>query len=70
MDIKSTLVAVSYSTSHLAAATQAGHNVTSTHADVMLAINELTISLKRLVATMQTGDSNIATLNAQITALS
>ena len=64
------MASVSYSASHVATATKSAQNVTSLHNEIMLATNELIRNLNILVSTMQVGDPNIATVNAQIAALS
>ena len=69
MGIKTTLSGIVYAGSHTLAASKAGHNVTSIAADAQLQATELITTLRLLVSTMQTGDSNIATINAQIAAL-
>jgi hypothetical protein len=70
MGIKSTMAAVSYAANHLAAAKKAGQDVLSVHAEAQLQCVELLRTLNLLLSTMQTGDGNITTLQAQITALS
>ena len=70
MGVKTTVSALSYANSHVAAATVAGQNVTSLHREILLQTNELIRNLNILVGQMQVGDSNIATINAQIAALS
>jgi hypothetical protein len=68
--IKTTMSGLTYPQSHVAAATKSAQNVSSLHNEIMLSIAELVINLNILLATMQPGDPNIATLQAQITALS
>jgi hypothetical protein len=70
MGVKSTITALTYAASHRAAATIAAQNVDSLQKEIRLQATELIRDLNILVSTMQTGDSNIATVNAQITALS
>jgi hypothetical protein len=68
--IKTTMAAVIYRADHIAAATKAGQNVSGLHAAIQLRSTELLRDLNLLLSTMQTGDANIATIQAQITALS
>jgi hypothetical protein len=53
-----------------AAATTAAQNVDSLHREILLQCGELTRNLNILLGTMQVGDANITTINAQIAALS
>jgi hypothetical protein len=70
MGIKTTMSSLSYAANHIAAATKAGQSVSGLHAQIQLRSTELLRDLNLLLATMQTGDPNITTLQAQITALS
>jgi hypothetical protein len=70
MGVKTTISGITYAANHRAAATTAAQNVDSLHREVLLQATELICNLQILVATMQAGDPNIATFNAQITALS
>jgi hypothetical protein len=70
MGIKTSVSSLSYATNHLQAAVNLGQNVNSLHRQILIRCTELSRDLQTLVATMQTGDANIATINAQITALS
>jgi hypothetical protein len=70
MGVKTTMLGLTYAVSHIAAAQRSSQNVTSLHAEIQLQISELIRNLNLLVATAQTGDPNIATINAQISALS
>jgi len=70
MGIKTTMSGLTYAANHIAAAEKSAQTMPSLHASVQLRCTELIRDLTLLVATMQTGDSNIATINAQITALS
>lgn len=69
MGIKTTMAGISYAANHVAAATKAGHNVSSIANDAQLQCIELIRTLQLLVSTMQAGDPNITTVNNQITAL-
>ena len=69
MGVKTTVAALTYAANHRAAATAVAQNVDSTHREILLQATELTRSLQILVGTMIPGDPNIATINAQITAL-
>jgi hypothetical protein len=69
MGVKTTVAALAYNPSHIAAAANAGQSVAGTHALVLLHLVELNKALTTLVGSMQSGDSNIATINAQIAAL-
>ena len=69
MGVKTTISATTYAAAHVTAAATAGHNVPSLNHAVLFRIDELVVDLKKLVATMQVGDPNIATITAQITAL-
>jgi hypothetical protein len=70
MGIKTTMSGVTYAANHLAAATKAGQNVQGLHAQIQLRSTELLKDLNLLLSSMQSGDANIATVQAQITALS
>jgi DNA-binding phage protein len=70
MGVKTTMAGVTYAANHIAAATKAGHNVTSIASDAQLQATELIRTLQLLVSTMQAGDANITTINNQIAALS
>jgi hypothetical protein len=70
MGIKSTMAGLTYAQSHINAAEKSAQTVPSLHASVQLRCTELIRDLTLLVATMQTGDPNITTLNNQISALS
>ena len=70
MGIKTTVAALTYAANHKAAAAVAAQNVNSMHREILLQAGELIKNLQILVATMIPGDPNIATINAQITALS
>jgi hypothetical protein len=70
MGIKSTMASVSYAANHQAAARAAGRNVAEMHGTMLLRCSELVRDLNLLLGDMQNGDSNIATIQAQITALS
>jgi hypothetical protein len=70
MGVKSTMAGLTYAASHVSAATKNAQNVASMHNEIQLTINELIRDLNILVATMQAGDPNITTVNAQISALS
>jgi hypothetical protein len=70
MGVKATVAGLTYAASHRAAATTVAQNVDSLHREILLQATELIRSLQILLATMQGGDPNIATINAQITALS
>jgi hypothetical protein len=68
--IKTTMAGVAYRADHVAAATKAGQNVPGLHASIQLRSTELIRDLNLLLNSMQSGDPNIATISAQITALS
>jgi hypothetical protein len=70
MGIKTTMAAVTYAANHVAAAEKAGQNVPGLHLSIQLRSTELLRDLNLLLSSMQTGDPNIATINAQIAALS
>jgi hypothetical protein len=70
MGIKTTMSAVTYAASHVAAAEKNAQTVSSLHNAVQLRCTELLRDLTLLLSTMQAGDPNIATVQAQITALS
>jgi hypothetical protein len=70
MGIKTTMAAVVYAANHITAATKAGQNVAGLHAEIQLRSTELIRDLNLLLSSMQAGDPNIATINAQISALS
>jgi hypothetical protein len=70
MGVKTTVASVTYAANHIAAATTAGQNVTSLQKEILLQTQELIRNLQILVGQMQAGDPNIATINAQIAALS
>jgi hypothetical protein len=61
---------VTYAANHVAAAEKVAQTVPSLHASNQLRCVELIRDLNLLVGTMQTGDGNIATVYAQIAALS
>ena len=69
MGVKTTLVATTLAPAHVAAAAAAGQSAGTINACVKAHIDECVVLLKALVAHMQVGDPNIATINAQITAL-
>jgi hypothetical protein len=69
MGVKTTVSGITYAANHRAAATAAAQNVDSQHREILLQATEMIRNLQILVATMQAGDPNIATINAQITAL-
>jgi hypothetical protein len=69
--IRTTMAGVVYSAGHLSAAQKASQDVASASSLVALHCNELIKHLGVLLASCPAGDTaNIATLNAQITALS
>jgi hypothetical protein len=70
MGVKTVVAALNYAASHRAAATAVAQNVDSLHREILLQATDLMRDLQILVGSMQTGDSNIATVNAQIAALS
>ena len=70
MGIKTDMAALTYAANHVAAASKAGQSVSGLHAEIQLRSTELLRDLNALLATMQTGDPNIATVQAQIAALS
>jgi hypothetical protein len=69
MGIKTSVSSLSYANNHVQAAVNLGQNVNSLHREILIKCVELTRDLQTLVATMQNGDPNIATVNAQIAAL-
>jgi hypothetical protein len=64
------MAGLSYAANHVAAAQRSSQNVQSLHAEIQLQSTELLRNLILLLSTMQAGDQNIATVQAQITALS
>lgn len=68
--IRTTMSTVVYRTDHVAAAHAVGQDPASIHSAIMLHCIELLRHLNLQLATMQTGDPNIATVTAQIAALS
>jgi hypothetical protein len=70
MGIKTTVAALNYSASHFPNAYKAGLDVSTLHQEILLLCSELSIKMKRMVNSMPNGDTNIATINAQISALS
>ena len=69
MGIKTVVNGLSYATNHLNSAAKAAQDVNSLHREVLQQITELTNTLTLLKGSMVTGDGNIATIAAQITAL-
>jgi hypothetical protein len=70
MGVKTTMAGLTFASNHLAASTTKGQCVASMANEIQLVLGELINDMKILVGSMQAGDPNIATLNAQITALS
>jgi len=70
MGVKTTVAAIVPAANHVTAARAAGHDIVSLQAEAKLKCDEAVVALRALLSTMQTGDGNIATVNAQITALS
>jgi hypothetical protein len=70
MGIKTTMSGLTYAANHVAAAQRSSQSVQSLHAAIQLQSTELLRNLNLLLSTMQAGDPNIATVQAQITALS
>jgi hypothetical protein len=69
--IRTTMAGVVYSPGHLSAAQKASQDVASANSLVQLHCSELIRHLNVLLSSMPAGDTaNIATLNAQIAALS
>jgi len=70
MGIKTTMSGLTYAAAHVAAAQRSSQNVASLHQEIQIQSVELLRNLNLLLSTMQAGDPNIATVQAQITALS
>jgi hypothetical protein len=70
MGIKTTMAGLTYAANHVAAAQRSSQSVQSLHVGIQLQSIELLRNLNLLLSTMQAGDPNIATVQAQITALS
>jgi hypothetical protein len=70
MGVKTTMTALSYAANHFSGAAKAGQDVNSLHYSILSGLTEVIGKMKTLVGEMTTGDGNIATVNAQITALS
>ena len=70
MGIKTTMSGLTYAAAHIAAAQRSSQCVQSVHLAIQLQSTELLRNLNLLLSTMQAGDPNIATVQAQITALS
>lgn len=70
MGVKSTITAVVPAANHIAAAKSGGRDVTTLQQEVKIKCDEAVIAMRTLLADMVTGDGNIATIQAQITALS
>jgi hypothetical protein len=69
MGIKTTVAGLTYNASHFPNAAKSGLDVNTLHNEILLMCTELSIKMKRMVNSMPNGDSNIATLNTQITNL-
>ena len=69
MGIRTTMAGLIYRADHNATATKNARNVVSLAAEAQLQCIELSRTLALLVADMTNGDPNIATVNAQISAL-
>lgn len=70
MGVKATMTSMTFAGNHVTAARAAGHDLNSLQAEAKMKCDEAVVALRTLLATMQNGDGNIATVNAQITALS
>lgn len=70
MGIKTSTSAVVPAANHITAAKNGGRDVATLQREVLIKCDEAVVALRALLADMQTGDANIATINAQITALS
>lgn len=69
MGVKATVSGLTFAANHITAARAAGHDLTSLQAEAKMKCDEAVVALRTLLATMQVGDGNITTINAQITAL-
>lgn len=67
---RTTLAAVAPAGNHISAALKSGRTPSMLIAQANEQIAELIVTLKAVVADMQTGDANIATVNTLITNLS
>jgi hypothetical protein len=70
MGIKTTMGGLTYAANHIVAAQRASQSVQSIHGEIQLQSTELLRNLNLLLSTMQAGDPNITTVQAQISALS
>lgn len=70
MGVKTSTAAVVPAANHAAAAKSGGRDVTTLQKEALIKCDEAVVALRALLADMVTGDSNITTINAQITALS
>lgn len=70
MGTKTSVAALSFAANHVTAARSAGHDLESMRAEAKIKCDEAVSALRTLLATMQTGDSNITTINTLITNLS
>lgn len=70
MGVKATVAAVVPAANHVTTAKSGGRDVTTLQTEAKIKCDEAVVALRNLLADMQTGDGNIATIQAQITALS
>lgn len=70
MGVKTTVGGLAFAAGHATAARAAGHDIASLQATAKMKCDEAVVALRALRASMQGGDSNITTIDAQITALS
>lgn len=70
MGVKATVVALVPATNHIAAAKAGGRDVATLQKEAQIKCDEAVVALRALLADMQADDSNITTINTQITALS
>lgn len=70
MGVKASTAAVVPAANHVTAAKAGARDVTTLQKEALIKCDEAVVALRALLADMQNGDPNIATINAQITALS